>query len=91
MQVFKNNHVCKIDLTCFYIYFILKENSYMIQFVSKPNQFISLNMNMVPQIENPTHKLHIGKSIYMIFLVQPKSSVTYVNILPIKALFWNVF
>ena len=62
MQVFKNNQVCKIDITCFYIYFILKENSYIIQFISKHNQFESLNMSMVPQIENPTHKLDISTS-----------------------------
>ena len=62
MQVFKNNQVCKIDMTCFYINFILKENSYVIQFVSKPNQFESLNMSMVPQIENLTQKLDIGNS-----------------------------
>ena len=84
MQVFKNKQVC-IDMT--YIYLILKENSYIIKFISKLNQLKLLNMNMVPQGENPTHKLDIGKSIYMIFLMQPKSSVTYVNILPIKALF----
>ena len=59
MQVFKNNQVCKIDMTGFYIYFILKENIYIIQFISKHNQFESLNMSMVPQIENPTHKLDI--------------------------------
>ena len=59
MQVFRNNQVCKIDMTCVYI---LKENSYMIQFISKLNQFESLNMSIVPQIENPTHKLDIGNS-----------------------------
>ena len=49
-------------MTCFCIYFILKENSNIIQFNSKLNQFESLNMSMVPQIENPTHKLDIGNS-----------------------------
>ena len=48
MQVFKNNQVSKIDMTCFYIYFILKGNSYIIQFISKLNQFESLNMSMLP-------------------------------------------
>ena len=62
MQVFKNNKVCKTDMTCFYIYFILKENSYIIQFIRKLNQFESLNMSMVPQIDNPSHKLDIGNS-----------------------------
>ena len=62
MQIFKNNQVFKIDMTCFYMYFIVKENSYIIQFISKLNQFESLNMSMVPHTENPTHKLDIGKS-----------------------------
>ena len=62
MQVFNNNQVCRFYMTCSYIYFILKENSYIIQFISKLNQFESLNMSMVPQIENPTHKLDIGNS-----------------------------
>ena len=62
MQVFKNDQVCKIDKTCFNIYFILKENSYIIHFISKLYQFESLNMSVVPQIENPTHKLDVGNS-----------------------------
>ena len=49
-------------MTCSYIYFILKEKSYIIQFISKLNKFESLNMSMVPQIENLTHKLDIGNS-----------------------------
>ena len=48
-------------------------------------------MSMVPQIENITHKLYVGtarkKSTYIIFSVGTQSSVTYVNILPVKALF----
>ena len=43
-------------------FFILKEKSYIIQFISKLNQFESLNMSMVPQIENITHKLYVGNS-----------------------------
>ena len=58
-------------MTCSYIYFILEENSYKIQIISKFNQFESLNMSMVPQIEDPTHKLDSvnskKKTIYMIF------------------------
>ena len=34
----------------------------IIQFISKLNHFESLNMSMVPQIENPTNKLDIGNS-----------------------------
>ena len=62
MQVFNNNQVCRSYVTCSYINFILKENSYIIQFLSKLNQFESLNMSIVPQIENPTHQLYIGNS-----------------------------
>ena len=49
-------------MTFSYIYILLKEKSYIIQFVSKLIQFESLNMSMVPQIRNLTHKLDIGNS-----------------------------
>ena len=62
MQVFISNQVCKFYMTSSYIYFIFKEKSYIIQFISKLNQFESLNMSMVPQIENITHKLYVGNS-----------------------------
>ena len=62
MQVFNNNQECKFDMTRSYIYFILKENSYIIQFISKLNQFELQNMSMLPPIENLTHKLDIGNS-----------------------------
>ena len=62
MQVFISNQVCKFYMTSSYIYFILKEKSYIIQFISKLNQFESLNMSMLPQIENSTHKLYVGNS-----------------------------
>ena len=55
MPVFNNNQVLKFNMTCSYIYFILKEKSNIIQFLSKPNQFESLIMSKVPQIENLTH------------------------------------
>ena len=91
MQVFNNKPVCKFDMTCSYIYFISKEMSYIIQFISKPNQFESLNMSLVPEIENRKHKLDIGnsKKLFLLFSVGTKSSVTYLNILPVKALFWK--
>ena len=62
MHVFNNSQVCEFNMTCFYIYFILKEKSYIIQFISKLNKFESLSISMVPQIENLTHKLDIGSS-----------------------------
>jgi hypothetical protein len=46
---------------------------------------------MVPQIRNLTHKLDIGnskkKKTDMIFSVETKSSVTYSNIVSVKAMF----
>ena len=62
MQVFNSNQVCKFYMTSSYIYFILKEKRFIIQFVSKLNQFKSLNISMLPQIENITHKLYVGSS-----------------------------
>ena len=53
MQVFNNNQACRFYMTCSYIYFISKENSYIIKSTSKLNQFESLNMSMVPKIEKP--------------------------------------
>ena len=59
MQVFNKKQVCKFDMNCSYVYFILKEKRYIIQFISKPNQIKSLNMSMVPQIRNLTHNYKI--------------------------------
>ena len=61
MQVFNNNQVCKFYKTCSYI---LKENSYISQIISKLDKFESLNMRMLPQIENPTNKLDIVNSYF---------------------------
>ena len=60
MHVFNTSQVSKFNMTCSYIYFILKEKSYIIQFISKLNKFDSLNMSMVIQIDNLTHKFEIG-------------------------------
>ena len=92
MQVFNNKQVCKFDINCSYVYFILKEKSHLIHFICKLNQIESLNMRMVPQIRNPTHNYKIlvtarNKLIDMIFSVETKSSVTYLNIPPVKAMF----
>ena len=62
MQLSNSNQVCKIDMTWSFIYFIFKEKSYIIQFISTPNQFDSLNMSMVPDIDILTDKLDIGNS-----------------------------
>ena len=59
MQVFNNKQVCKFDLNCSYVYFILKEESYIIQFICKLKQIESPNMSMVPQIRNLTHNYNI--------------------------------
>ena len=92
MQVFNNKQVCKFDMNCSYVYFILKERSYIIQFTRKLNQIESLNMSMVPQIRNLTHNYKIlvtarKKLTDMIFSLETKSSVTYLNMPPVKAMF----
>ena len=57
MLVFNDNQIRKFYKTCSYIYFIFKEKTYIIYFISIFNQFESLNMSMVPQIDDLAHKL----------------------------------
>ena len=100
MQVFNNNQDCKFDMTRSYIYCILKENSYIIQFISKLNQFELQNMSMLPPIENLTHKLDIGNSKKKIN-IQDIFSVRWVGRgvrvcdyfigLPVDLVMWMIF
>ena len=62
MQIFNSSQIRKFGITCYYIYFILNEKGYIIQFISKLNKFESLTKSMVPQIENLTHILDIGNT-----------------------------
>ena len=59
-KLLHNNKVCNLYITCSQIYFIFKEKSYIIHFISQFNQFESLNTSMVPKINNLTQKLDIG-------------------------------